>query len=397
MAMPKSRLGGLEEVVYEYVPEPTVQRHVIVPLATRSLTHSQTAMKEMDAGLPAVSDNIELFQDRETEASADGARRRVAPTGLKSEYESFGVGAAHLGRFEAPEQRLARLQGEIAELQQLATRTVNQDQGTAAEVLGADPAAVAAELKVLESRLKGLASSAASSWTPGQGTSDGHAFSIPQSLASQIQRLASGPGSGPAKGSDGRVTYEISYVPSTSAIADSAKIAALESTLADMEKRIGVSVAASPFPDLHTAVTRLQGRVELLDPQRVEIVSKNVDKVMKEIDNLLTKKVELEGTGDKELGKKVNQLYDFCHRWSATAASLPAIVARLHSLQALHQQSATFSSRLVALEKQQDELTKLLETTSTAVQHLGVGLQENMAIVSENMRSLEEKMSKVAR
>merc|ERR1712241_1071706 len=100
---------------------------------------------------------------------------------------------------------------------------------------------------------------------------------------------------------------------------------------------------------------------------------------MGDLDQALAKKAELvSANADPELDRKVSELYEFCHRWSATAASLPTLVSRLQSLQALHQQSATFAARLTALEEQQVELVKLLETTNRAVQELGVGLKENM-------------------
>eukprot|EP00415_Alexandrium_ostenfeldii_P001363 UN1363 len=138
--------------------------------------------------------------------------------------------------------------------------------------------------------------------------------------------------------------------------------------------------------------------MSLLDPQRLESIRASVHKVMGDLDQALAKKADLMGANaDPELDRKVGELYDFCHRWSATAASLPSIVSRLQSLQALHQQSATFASRLTALEQQQDDLVKLLEATNKAVQDLGVGLKENMTIVKDNMRSLEEKMQKVIR
>merc|ERR1711862_823673 len=107
---------------------------------------------------------------------------------------------------------------------------------------------------------------------------------------------------------------------------------------------------------------------------------------------MLTKKSELDGNGaGSNMDRKVDELYEFCHRWSATTASPPMIITRLQTLQALHQQSTSFAPRLAAVELQQDELAKLLETTNTAVQDVGRALQENMTTMKDRMRSLEEK------
>merc|ERR1712032_678640 len=143
-------------------------------------------------------------------------------------------------------------------------------------------------------------------------------------------------------------------------------------------------------PDLQTAVHQLQKRLSLLDQQKLDALRTGVQKVIQEMEQVFAKKAELEGLGttrDRDLDRKVSELYELCHRWTATSAALPLVVARLQSLQALHQESASFTARLAALEEQQDELARLLTVTSSAVQELGRGLQDNM-------RSLEVKISK---
>merc|ERR1712099_229321 len=103
---------------------------------------------------------------------------------------------------------------------------------------------------------------------------------------------------------------------------------------------------------------------------------------MVDVDRVLEKRRDIEKTStNNDTDVKVGELYEFCHRWSLAASSLPQIVTRLRSLQALHQQSSSFTARLRALEQQQEELLKLLEKTNTAVKDLGGGLQENMTMV----------------
>ncbi|CAE8726901.1 unnamed protein product, partial [Polarella glacialis] len=155
----------------------------------------------------------------------------------------------------------------VAELLLLAERSAARDgPAAAAELLGGDASEVATELKVLEKRLAGLTRDA-------QGSPFGQASggtvagcTMPGSLVAQLERLASAPSGGAAKASgDGRVTYEISYAPNTAAIADSAKIAAMESSIADIEKQLGVVDPSSfAFSDLQSAVTLLQKRLSLL-------------------------------------------------------------------------------------------------------------------------------------
>merc|ERR1719384_2531257 len=146
-----------------------------------------------------------------------------------------------------------------------------------------------------------------------------------------------------------------------------------------IEKQLGVFEQACPFADLQTAVTQLQRRLSALDTQKLEAIRSGAQAAVREVDGVLGKKGQLEGVGSNpELDRKANVLYEFCHRWSAVAPSLPALVSRLQSLQALHQESGSFASRLAALEQRQDSMASLLDSTTTAVQDLSRGLQENM-------------------
>ncbi|CAK9018472.1 unnamed protein product [Durusdinium trenchii] len=425
--------GRLEEVVFE-TPDPP-QRSV------PSAAPSKVTTEGLDTSGTSVKDAFDTFAKKE--ASGGVGVRRQRP---KREFQVMGQ-----SMFEPPEQRLARLQAEVSELLKYTEASACKDPA-AAELLGADPATMSTELKVLEQRLTGLADGSAS-WGRSSGRNQANGYSMPASLVSQLERMATADVPAGSAHASGQVTYEIHYTPSVASISDGAKIASMESSIAEIEKQLGVLQPSNPFPDLETAITQLHKRISLLDGQKLETIHKSLDKVLAEVQKVLSKKAELEGTTDKELDQKapmptpmmhqfqlqifmasdfcqwsmtfyqqegrtaacglqeffvqlavgeglesqVSQLYDFCHRWSATAASLPLIVARLQSLQALHLQSASFASRLNALEKQQEELAKLLETTSEAVQDLHSGLRENMSIVRDNMKSLEEKLAQAVR
>merc|ERR1740121_556039 len=305
--------------------------------------------------------------------------------------------------FEPPEQRLTRLRNEVADLLSAAEDSVAQETagGTHTELQMDNPAAVAAELRVLEQRLGGLARDSADIWKLSSQAGGGNSASVTtaSSLAVQLERLASGETTSldAAGAGGGHVTYEINYAPSGGAVSNSSKIAALESQLASVEKQLGVFDQSCPFADLQTAVTQLQRRLSVLDPQKIEAIRSGAQKALGEVDAVLQKKSQLEGVGSNpELDRKANELYEFCHRWSAVAPSLPALVSRLQSLQALHQESGSFASRLGALEQRQEELATLLDSTATAVQDLSKGLQENMTIVRDSMKGLEQKMAQVA-
>lgn len=395
--------AGAPEDVYEYTPEPAPaplgSRDGLTPKVAQGASPLSIGGDGIDQHSAPARDAFGAFAKREADSGA--AASSSSSSRPRTEFEALG-GTPGMRGFEPPEQRLARLQAEVADLLRLAESPAAQgSSGEVAELLGSDPAVVTDELKVLEQRLGSLAREGPPMWRSLPGANEAVSGPMPQSLTARLERLsASGlPPMYFAGGGDGRVSYEINYTPSAATLADSSKIAALESNIAEIEKRLGALDPASPITDLQTAITQMQKRLSLLDTNKIDAISRRVHVVMTDVDHMLIKKGELLGAhgADHDLDQKVVELYDFCHRWSSTAQSLPAIVSRLQSLQALHQQSASFVSRLAALEQQQDELARLLETTNAAVQELGSGLQENMTIIRDNMRELEAKISKAVR
>jgi len=358
-----------EEQVFEYTPDPPKP-------GDKSHGHSASPSRKGGGG----------------GGERSGGRRKL-------EYETLGASGAK--GFEPPEQRLSRLTAEVGDLIKIveSNKDASQQESSAgiSDFAGSDPASVAAELRVLEQRLGGLARDGAvvgqeQKAAPAAGATAG-------SLAVQLERLATGGGAtmSTAGAGDGRVTYELRYAPLSSSVSEESKLASLENTLAAIETQLGVFDQACPFSDLQSAVMQVQRRLASLDQQRMEIIRSGVAKTMVEVEGVIKKKEELEGAAaDPVLDRKANELFEFCHRWNAVAPSLPAIVSRLQSLQALHQESHSFTSRLAALEHQQEELTKLLETTSTAVQDLSKSMQENMTTVRDSMRALEGKITKAA-
>ncbi|CAE7286703.1 dctn2 [Symbiodinium natans] len=317
----ESSRGRLEEVVFETPDPPQRAAHTtsskVAQPGSPTKAHGQEGIDNSTLPVQAA---FSSFADKEGAAAAK-ARAAAKP---RRGYEVAPPG------FEPPEQRLARLQAEVADLLRLAQASAEKE-AVAAELLGGDPTEMTAELKVLEKRLAALSEGSAP-WRGAAGKKATGGYTMPASLIGQLDRLASGQ-PGPSAG-EGQVTYQINYTPSAASIGDGAKLAAMESSISDIEKQLGVLEPISHFPDLQTAVTQLQKRLALLDAPKLEAITKGVDKVAREVEQVLAKKAQLEGTVDRDLDHKVSQLYDFCHRWSATAASLPQIVARLQSLQA---------------------------------------------------------------
>jgi len=408
------RMQPPDEVVYEFLPPED---------------DGEAGGGGGEAGKAAAPVSVANAQDvpyielaRREAADAEAKARAAGGPPPRPEYERICGRSDRAHGFEPPEQRLSRLRAEIAELlsspasdenvppsgQKSATgAAATSKEGEASEPPGGDPTSVASELQILQERLNGIASDSSvwgSSGTSAKASTGGPPGTISRSLLGQLERLAAGDGrdttAAAGGGTAGTVTYELSYTPSTSVGADVAKLTALEGSVAEIEKRLGVLEPNCPFTDLQTAITQLQKKFAALDNSKIDTISRRVHVVMGDVDAMLTKKTELEGVKghhDDHVDQKVSELYEMCHRWTSTAAALPGVLARLQSLKALHQKSASFSQRLAALEAQQEELTKLIEATNTAVQEMGGSLKENIGAMQDNMKSLETKIMKVVK
>lgn len=361
------------------------------------VTSVQSPSKEsesIDTAVVSVQEALGKFIKRETDIQRSEAAAVAAPS-VRRRHDHEPQAVAACNSAERPEERFARLQVEVSELLDIAERAASQRNAESSREFSADPASVVEELRMLGHQLAG--------WK-GYDPSNGAAIKAPRgvarsgalsdSLMDKLDRLVSSSQIESAPSESRRVTWEINYAPSIGAIADSSQIAMLESSLADIEKKLGTFEPTPQYADLQTALRHLQRKLSLLDTSKIEALRTGIVKAMKGLDGALDQADEIQANGkDPQLEKQLSELHAQCHRWTPTAAALPAIVSRLQSLQALHHQSADFATRLSTLEHQQDELTKVLEVTNSAVHEMSRGMKENMAVLQDNLRSLEDKLS----
>ena len=77
---------------------------------------------------------------------------------------------------------------------------------------------------------------------------------------------------------------------------------------------------------------------------------------------------------------------------SALSKDLPSIVTRLTDLANLHSHATEFASRLVGVENDVASVERLLVNFETALNRVEEGCVDNVKIVQENIKALDEKM-----
>jgi len=328
--------------------------------------------------------------------SDDEGQGDSAPSHAETAREQACAGEAELCRMprsraagiaESPKDLQLRLKAEIAELLVFAEAAAD---GSGAVDFGEDPAAILADLLEIGQRLdRALAREEEAS--KGRTVATPSAIPMHQQLEELAERGAARLQMDAAPSTSGSCQV---FPCSTSALsqADSNSISELERGVADLEVCLG-AVGALPWQDLQHGVTELEQQLASFDAGKIEGIRRGISRTRGEVERLLEKRAESGSNASApENFRKATELYEMSSRWSKVAPVLPSITSQLKSLKALHEESASFPSRLIALETQQAELTTLLESTTSSVQRLGKEMAGNLALMRKSMADLNEKM-----
>eukprot|EP00917_Polyrhabdina_sp_WS-2016_P032941 GHVP01070236.1.p1 GENE.GHVP01070236.1~~GHVP01070236.1.p1 ORF type:complete len:419 (+),score=93.24 GHVP01070236.1:29-1285(+) len=157
-------------------------------------------------------------------------------------------------------------------------------------------------------------------------------------------------------------SYEFYYVPTMNSQLDKSRLLSVEAKLAELESIIGITAGAHlslPQDGLLRSVREILEKLSLVDSQMLENLHKKARETTIEIDNLLKKKDQIY-PNNSPTDQQVVEMFDLYEKWSLSTSGLSSLVERLRLLKSLHQEAAGASSRLDALEKQQDDLRTLL-------------------------------------
>jgi hypothetical protein len=144
--------------------------------------------------------------------------------------------------------------------------------------------------------------------------------------------------------------------------------------------------------------------VELLDPERLELISAQMAKVgaeFKAFAEVQSRAGAAKRAGSSEAGEemalaqKVEELYSMVQSVDATAEALPDIVARLRTLQQLHAEGALFTQRLHALDAAHVSTQQLLVSDKELLGTVEASFAGNVATIEGNITLLDERVAKI--
>lgn len=205
-------------------------------------------------------------------------------------------------------------------------------------------------------------------------------------------------GTSSARTSDAPIVYEIYSNGELNAVDRDAKsrVAALEARLTTLEKAIGsfhsrqssvdgLSAALamnggdmageSSVADITSAVALLEKRVNLLNEKNLDAIKTRTTALVHEF-TLLGKLKEspsvqgaLTAQADRE---KLQQTYDKLSSVNDVAAAVPALVGRLVSLKAVHDDTLQINQRVQKLEHTHESLAELLESDAAVLANVSL-------------------------
>ncbi|KAK0747896.1 Dynamitin-domain-containing protein [Apiosordaria backusii] len=230
---------------------------------------------------------------------------------------------------------------------------------------------------------------------------------------------------------EGAVSYTITYAPDYEQTHALAKAADFDRRLVFLEKALGVGSAAMPEFDsnglpraiiplvenLHKQISTLsEAATPSLDAisRRVRALTQEAENLEKARKNAKTAQEALASTGaapsgegvtpeDSEQIAKVNALYGMIPTIENLSPLLPPLLDRLRSLRMIHADAATASETLAQLEQKQAEMAtdiqqwrEGLEKLEVVVKDAGTSREKNIEVISEWVKDLEGKMSKLS-
>lgn len=166
----------------------------------------------------------------------------------------------------------------------------------------------------------------------------------------------------------------------------------LEQRLAVVEATLGMDSAG--VGSLSGKLERLEGKVDLIDANRLESVGRKAAGLATHLSTLLKQKKQIAPNSDQE--KMMEDLHATLEKWDGVAGSIPSIVSRLHALKSLQDSSLTTAATVGKMGDAHAVLTQEIKAQGGNIATVERSFEENAKQISANIASLEARIEKVA-
>ena len=202
--------------------------------------------------------------------------------------------------------------------------------------------------------------------------------------------------------SSNTLTYELYHNVDTVRVREAEAMNDLELRVASLEKLLVQKDKdedrESSTSTILSAIRKMENQMELLRPQTLDALSRRMKTIVSEYESFSRRMSRARskngGVSNPIRAKKLATALEKIDSYDKISASIPSLVKRLKTLRALHEESATFSNRLSAIEKRQDRALEDLDRSEKLVSELEVAMRENMKTIAKNIEVLDERIDK---
>lgn len=185
-------------------------------------------------------------------------------------------------------------------------------------------------------------------------------------------------------------------------LAQSARVAELDQRLHTLEKAIGAKpeklsrlVGVLNVNNLIEGVQQLATRAALLQPTQLDLVEARLQNLAVKMDAIGARgpadgPVDSAEAQSKE--HKMKELYEIAKRTEPIAQTLPDVLSRMQTLEALHKYANNFSKLMTDLEANQASITNGIGNNKKLLQQVQAAFAENLENVNQEVAKLDARL-----
>ena len=182
---------------------------------------------------------------------------------------------------------------------------------------------------------------------------------------------------------------------------DAAELSSLAARLARLETALGTTPEAMAVLSTETGKKNLAGAVQVLSAKTALLDPRKLDHIEGRLGALQQKLSARhegagQGAGQERAGGRLQEMAATVERNKAGFASLAGLLARLESLQGLHQQAAQFSTDLTQLDCLGSQLLVQLNNDLSLLNNTKQMFDKNITNIEQNFSSLFQRIDKLS-
>lgn len=388
-AAPAASFGGPQ-------PEPEVFESPDLAAEVQEGPRTEAPVTESDEDV--VKDGIDVVRARELFKDRTLGSEGVSGVDKNRGYTSYSI-AESGALYESLPQKFNRLRAEVTGFMEQLDAASKAAKGEGDGADGDSALKMLNEMSALRDQLQQVRldemlgeGSAPLDTTPGVNAD------VAKRLTTEVGKLKGAQPAPTDEKAKGPVTYELYLSADQAAYERLARAAALEQRIAVLERCVGnenlgpvANFLDVPDISLKSSVVALAERVDALSEDSLGDLERQLVSVGKQLDDMKDKQAALLGQAP-EHADKVRELYELTRKWDATAAVVPALVARLKELRNVHEQAATFSTTLTHMSTVQETMRDQLATQGVTLDTLEETMKKNTATIEGNFASMEKRV-----